>query len=79
MAISRNIITNLGEHFLLLLLATTEQFHKVLSELSASQDVDEEVTGGVDDGQKAVGEDMEDMTPDRRATCGNIFGVHGLI
>lgn len=22
---------------------------------------------------------MEDMTPDRRATCGNIFGVHGLI
>ena len=47
--------------------------------MSPSQDVDNEVTGGVDDGEEAVGEDMEDKTPDRRATCGNIFRVYGLV
>ena len=45
----------------------------------ASQDVDKEVTGGVDDGEEAVGEDMEDETPDRRATCHDVFGVYGLV
>ena len=78
MTISRNI-TNLGEHFFLLLLATPEQFHQVLSEVFPNQDVDKDVTGGVDDGEEAVGEDMEDKTPDRRATCGNIFRVYGLV
>lgn len=71
--------TGFREDVVLAIILTKDQIEKTSAELFPSQEINEEIDGGVQCWQYIIGENFEDHAPNRRATFTYLFIIKNLI